>query len=292
MSTLVLDKPNTEPKIDRNPGEDHTRDLYIAGTPAPSVTGFEAVGDAEIAQYHEDGLLVIRDAFTPAEVETAMAGLQNLILGHVPEFTDIEFEKKAAARLASLTDDERQDAVRKLMWFTPWEDRLKAMSHHPALTALLTRLLGAAPHLFQDMALLKPPQIGREKPWHQDHAYFDYPLGTPICGVWIALDPATTENGCMFFQKSGHKEGIIPHFNRRDWQICDTQTQGRMSVAAELAPGSLVVFDGLIPHGTPANLSGQRRRALQFHYAPVGIPHIPTEERLAAFGSEGRNVSC
>ncbi len=281
-----------EPKVDANPAEVYARDLYLAGAPAPSVTGFDGVGDAELAQYREDGLLVIRDAFTPVEVQAAMAGLLNLILGHVPEFTDIEFEGKAAARLSSLTEDERQDAVRKLMRFTAYEDRLSGMSHHPALTALLTRLLGAPPQLFQDMALLKPPQIGREKPWHQDHAYFDYPLGTPICGVWIALDPATTENGCMFFQRGGHKEGVIPHFNRRDWQICDSETQDKVSVAAELSPGSLVVFDGLIPHGTPANQSGQRRRALQFHYAPVGIPHIPTEERLAAFGSEGRNVFC
>ena len=26
---------------------------------------------------------------------------------------------------------------------------------------------------FQSTALLKPPRVGREKPWHQDHAYFD-----------------------------------------------------------------------------------------------------------------------
>ena len=56
------------------------------------------------------------------------------------------------------------------------------------------------------MALLKPPR-GREKPWHQDHAYFNLPLDTPIVGVWIALDEATPENGCMHVIPGSHREG-------------------------------------------------------------------------------------
>jgi ectoine hydroxylase-related dioxygenase (phytanoyl-CoA dioxygenase family) len=62
-----------------------------------------------------------------------------------------------------------------------------------------------------------------ETPWHQDHAYFNLPEGTPVVGVWIALDDATPENGCMHFIPGGHREGPIAHFNRRDWQICDEE---------------------------------------------------------------------
>ena len=47
------------------------------------------------------------------------------------------------------------------------------------------RLIGGRPELFQDMALVKPAH-GREKPWHQDHAYFNVAIGTPIVG---RLDP-------------------------------------------------------------------------------------------------------
>jgi hypothetical protein len=97
--------------------------------------------------------------------------------------------------------------------------------------------------MFQDMALLKPPMLGREKPWHQDHAYFDYPLGTPIVGVWIALDEATVENGCMQFLPGQHRDPII-HFQRRDWQICDSTILGRESVAAPLKPGGILAVCG------------------------------------------------
>jgi len=279
-------------KFDGNPGAAHAPELYTGDIVGTSVSGFGSVGEAELAQFEATGLLVIEDAFSPAEVAAAKEGLRDLIMGRVLDFHEIEFEAKAAERLSQLSEDDRQDAVRKLMWFTGHEPRLNALAAHPSLIALLTRLLGFPPQMFQDMALLNPPQIGREKPWHQDHAYFDYPVGTPIVGAWIALDEATLENGCMRFQLGGHRAGVIPHFQRRDWQICDTEILGKPVVAAPLKPGGLLLFDGLLPHGTPTNHSGQRRRAVQFHYAPQSVSKTAPEDRLAAFGSEGKNVSC
>lgn len=48
-----------------------------------------------------------------------------------------------------------------------------------------------------DMVLLKPPRVGREKPWHQDMAYYKFQPGTKVVGVWVALDEASVENGSM-----------------------------------------------------------------------------------------------
>jgi phytanoyl-CoA hydroxylase len=178
------------------------------------------------------------------------------------------------------------------MWFVDYDERLKAMSEHPSLLALLKRLMGAAPELFQDMALIKPPRIGREKPWHQDVAYFDVPANTHVIGVWIALDDVTPENGCMHILPGGHLTGPRLHFKRRDWQICDADMLGQIVLAAPLPPGGCLLFHGLLPHGTPPNRSPHRRRALQFHYRPVGTPAVADEERLAVFGGEGKNVTC
>ena len=145
--------------------------------------------------------------------------------------------------------------------------------------------------MFQDMALLKPPS-GREKPWHQDKAYFTYTKETPVVGVWIAIDAATTENGCMRLRTGTHRAGPMIHFQRRDWQICDTDARDGEVVAAPLQPGGLLLFDGLLQHGTPYNPTGQRRRAVQYHYAPASAQKTADEERLALFGSEGKNVQC
>jgi phytanoyl-CoA hydroxylase len=235
----------------------------------------------------------VRNAFTASETADALQGLLDLIAGSRPDFAGIYFEAKARDLLPSLSAEQRQDAVRKLWQFVDFDARLKALSHHPKLFTVIRTLLGdKVPQMFQDMALIKPPRLGREKPWHQDKAYFDYPLGTPVVGVWIALDEATVENGCMQLLPGRHKEGPIVHFERRDWQICDDQVLGTPSVAAPLKPGGLLLFDGLLPHGTPHNSSPKRRRALQYHYAPADTVKDATEERLRNFGSEGKNVTC
>lgn len=81
---------------------------------------------------------------------------------------------------------------------------IKALAEHPLLLDVITRLLGEEPKMFQNMGLIKPPHLGREKPWHQDKAYFEYPVALPVVGVWIALDEATVANGCMHVQPQGH----------------------------------------------------------------------------------------
>ena len=123
-------------------------------------------------------------------------------------------------------------------------------------------------------------------------AYFNLPLDTTVVGVWIALDEATPENGCMMVIPGSHKQGAALHFQKRDWQICDTDVYNDGAVAVPLMPGSLLFFHGLIHHGTPANRSDKRRRALQFHYRAKSVQPTSEADRLAIFGSEGTDVTC
>jgi phytanoyl-CoA hydroxylase len=270
-------------------------DLYDFKGLARHITGFDAFGDEHAAFFREQGYLVVHQAFTPAEVAGALDGLLDLIEGKNLDFIrskGIQFETKARDLLPALTRDQRQDYVRKLNQYVNYEPRLKAMAEHPQLQRVVTRLLGgAAPELFANQAMLKPPLIGREKPWHQDHAFFNVPMGTPVVGCWIALDEALPENGCMHIIPGGHKAPIV-HFKRRDWQICDDHVDTGGIVAVPLQPGGVLFFDGLLPHGTPPTRSPHRRRALQFHFIPDRTGRIAEEERMAVFGSEGKDVTC
>jgi len=272
--------------------EMHDPALYRIGRIANKLNGLESVDDVAIDEYHRTGFLAIENAFAGREVQAALDGLVSLIMGRVPEFEGIWFESKAKEILPSLNAEQRQDAVRKLGFFVDHDPGLNAMAFHPKLMPIIKKLVGGTPTLFQDMALVKPPRLGREKPWHQDHAYFAYPLGTRIVGVWIALDEATVENGCMHLLEGGHKLGPKIHFKRRDWQICDEEVMGCEAVAVPLKPGGLLLFDGLMPHGTPHNNSDQRRRAIQYHYAPDTAQKVEDEYRLKVFGSEGKDVTC
>lgn len=276
-----------------DPGaEAHDPRLYETSALAPVVDGLDNITDEHISFYQQEGYLAVENALTPDEVASARDGLSDLIHGKNPDFTRIMWEAGAKDRLSELSGEERLDAVRKLFHFVDYDARLKAASENPRLLAVIERLLGERSKMIQDMALIKPPRMGREKPWHQDKAYFDFPLESKVVGVWIALDAATLENGCMRVQPQGHQRGAVIHFKRRDWQICDSEIIGQPCVAAPLKPGGLLLFDGLLPHGTPTNFSASRRRALQFHYAGVSAQKTSMQERLDHFGSEGKNVTC
>ncbi len=282
---------SAESAFDHLSATDYDPALYSPDSLAAGIDGLAAWDEVATAQYRDLGFVVIRGALDPATVQTAREAMVDLVMGRVAGYVGVQFESWAKDQLDQLDADARLGAVRKLMHFNDHEPRFKAIAEDSALIRIITRLLGHTPYMSQDMALLKPPG-GREKPWHQDNAYFNLPEGTPVTGVWIALDQATPENGCMHFVPGSHRDGPVVHFKRRDWQICDTDILGRPCVAAPVEPGDCIIFDGLVHHGTPHNPTNTRRRSLQFHYVPEGTPKTDDADRLRVFGSEGKNVTC
>jgi len=273
--------------------DEYPEGLYHYDALAKPVENFDAVGEAEIEFFLQNGYLAIDNAFDAQEVKDALDGMLYLLSGANPKFTGVMYEQKSqGVDVMTMSVEQRQDYVRKFMYFTPYDTRLDALAHHPRLLDVVTRIMNEPPILFQDMALLKPPHIGREKPWHQDHAYFDLPLETIVLGVWIALDEATTENGCMIVIPGSHRQGPVVHFKRRDWQICDTEVNNQQAIAVPLKPGGCLLFHSLMHHGTPTNNSGLRRRAVQYHYRPQSSPVTSEEERMKIFGGDVRGATC
>lgn len=279
-------------QFDQEKGGSYRDDLYNPQAIAPKVDIATALKAPAREHYNRHGWLSVKGLLDTKQLVAAKAAIDDLILGRVPVFSGVSFEKSSVETIEDMTAEQRYDAVRKLYDFVPHEDRLASIALGDRITAICRHLLECDVRLFQDMALLKPPRGGREKPWHQDHAFFNYPLSTRIVGVWIAVDEATIANGCMQVLDGGHLLGPIHHFRRRDWQICDTDMEGRQSVAFPLEPGDAMFFDGLLPHGTPSNNSAQRRRALQFHYMDAEAHAADEAERLALFGGEGAGATC
>ncbi|MDE2775995.1 MAG: phytanoyl-CoA dioxygenase family protein [Chloroflexota bacterium] len=255
------------------------------------IDGFAKVTDADIEAFHTLGFMVIHNAIDRAAIEAGRAAIHDLILSH--DNDNIMVESVVGERFFELPDEERLDSVRKMMPVVPFDTRMQAASENAALLDLLGRIMGERADLSQDQAMLKPPRIGREKPWHQDMAYFDYPTETTIVGAWIALDEASAENGCMMVIPGSHRDGPMPHWTRRDWQICDTDVRLGEIAAVPLPPGGCLLFHCLLHHGTPPTRSNRRRWALQFHYCPASVNRLPnSDQRLSVFGTDGLEVTC
>jgi phytanoyl-CoA hydroxylase len=246
-------------------------------TPLPSL---DAVDDDAIDAFRRDGFIAVANAFDPAEVQ----GYRDAITAAVEADDDGKVARRVVhyeagtdrPTMAALPMPERELAVRKLFTFKDDLPDLVAAAYHPALRDTCERLLGEPVRLVQEMALLKPPGGGAEKPWHQDTAYFRLNNPEAVIGTWTALDDADPENGCMHVVPGSHRAGPKPHYHDRDCQLPDDTIEMDQIVAVPLKPGGAMFFSGLLHHGTPPNRSSRRRRALQFHY--LGESGMMTED--------------
>src|SRR5438034_9660408 len=115
-------------------------ELYNCTTISEGISGFEAIEERHIVQYHEQGFLAIHNAFAPDDIANAKQALLDLIVGRNPDFQGIEFEAAAQEILPSLAPEQREDAVRKLMDFGAYDSRLERIAEDSALLALVARL--------------------------------------------------------------------------------------------------------------------------------------------------------
>ncbi len=61
-------------------------------------------------------------------------------------------------------------------------------------------------------AIMKPAQHGTSTPWHQDEAYACMPgHDAHSCAIWMALQDATIENGCLWYVPGSHHGQLRAH---------------------------------------------------------------------------------
>lgn len=259
--------------------------MQIAAEPAP-------LSAADIARFRRDGFVVLPAVLGPRHVDACIQALTDLATGALPSSeTSLMFESAAPADTA-----DRAQKIRKYMDFTEDAPALKAAANSRTLHLALDQLLGQGRVLFQEMALVKPPRIGSEKPWHQDAAYFRLTDPALIAGVWIALDPALAQNGCMELVPGSHLAGGMPHIHENDFNRCRIQPDHRRAaerVAVEMQPGDALLFHSLVHHYTAPNTSDLRRRAIQFHYHQNGAIWGDLEQHRRHFHfADGSYAGC
>jgi hypothetical protein len=277
-------------------------------TQTPDCSLFSApqtLSPQQIKQCRRDGFIAFKDVLSTQEVEKCKAALTELVQRVAngphekkgPFWTlpgsrfGVQFE---AGYVPQSEDADVELQVRKLMWYADQHPQLQFCAReHPRIIGVLESLLGPSPTMFQDMALVKPPFIGSEKPWHQDNAYFSVTPLDSVLGVWIALDEATAANGCMHVLRGGHQLGALRHFHGRDCEIMPQRVDESQALAVPLPPGGAMFFYGMLPHQTPPNSSPDRRRALQFHYRSASSQVVPRDEYDRIYAeADGTPASC
>lgn len=121
--------------------------------------------------------------------------------------------------------------------------------------------------VFRTMFMNKAAGQGTWLPWHQDR--WTQLNQDPLLTVWIPLDPATIENGCVQILPGSHQQGLI---NPEHPSGFLTPEQSESCLASrevcylELEPGDLAVLHNHLLHASDVNHTTQHRRALSVCY--------------------------
>ncbi|XP_045923406.1 phytanoyl-CoA dioxygenase domain-containing protein 1 isoform X2 [Micropterus dolomieu] len=136
-----------------------------------------------------------------------------------------------------------------------YEPLYKKVTHSPKVQGIAKKLGLVSPVILQSMYIFKQPGIGGEVTPHQDATFlYTEPLGR-VMGLWIALEDATINNGCLWFIPGSHN-----NFTGREQTYDDEKF-----VAAPVKKGGVVLIHGEVVHRSAENTSEDSRHVYTFH---------------------------
>lgn len=224
------------------------------------------ISQQQIDTYCENGFVIIKDFLTPEELERWRAAVDAAI--------DARGKERILGRKEKLADDSYYNNVfvqRVNLW----------MDNEPIRNLILDRRIGRMAarlagvdgvRIWHDQALVKQPWANPTG-WHLDNPYWSFHSRDAIT-IWVALDDATLENGCLWFLPGTHKSatfdnvGIGPNIG--DLFKVYPQWRAIKAVPAPMKAGSCSFHNALLAHGAGPNFTPGWRRAMTCAYMPDG----------------------
>ncbi|MBU3739019.1 MAG: phytanoyl-CoA dioxygenase family protein [Rhodoferax sp.] len=225
-----------------------------------------------VAQYWDQGYAIVRGVFSAAEMREAQAESRRIY--------DLGLQHHATWRHQNVLFEILPEAyagrryVLQAHWYAWFSPLFEAMRRDPRVLAVMEPLLGRDIRQVAQQIHWKPPGATRSSGYrfHQDlrfrerqDAYRD--LMQSYINTGLAIDPATSENGCLQVFPGSHRKGYLGLAD--DGPIMKGSTQNDELKAAgldpaqvvqiELEPGDLALWGLLTVHGSQVNRSARDR---------------------------------
>lgn len=143
---------------------------------------------------------------------------------------------------------------------------------HPKVLEVLTAVVSPNVKCMQSMLFVKAPGKAGQS-WHQDEFYIPT-RDKSLIGVWIAIDDATVDNGCLWIipgsQQPGYMFARVPSSNDEYADVDTVDVSGydpEQVIPVPVSKGSVVFFNGYTLHSSKRNKTEDCfRTALVNHY--------------------------
>ena len=219
------------------------------------------ITDEDVAHFKTKGWLRMDAITTPDEVERLRGIFDRL------------FEERAGWERGRSFDmvgnDAREQKPRlaQILRPTDFAPELNDIAFRANAMEIARRLLGPGTEPWFEHAILKPARDGAATPWHQDEAHrYDAEVAYEQLSIWMPLQPATEENGCISYITGSHQGPVLEHRPlggdpRKPALECIGNFDPALAEPCPLPPGGAAIHHGRTIHGAGANATDAPRRA-------------------------------
>lgn len=220
---------------------------------------------AQVAEFESQGYLRGAKMLADAQVEELRAEIDRVI---------DQRERKDIPQPVLCHNFTHNDATPVWQIVNIWEasPAFAQLIQHPVIGEEMAQLTGAtALRIWHDQIQYKPAATGGINMWHQDAPL--WPILAPMTEVtaWVALDDVDVDNGCMSMVPGSHLWGDQIEVLRywKDY-VADVPKEFKgHKVTVKTCPvkkGEVHYHHALTWHGSHANTSGRKRRAIALHF--------------------------
>ncbi|GJP30672.1 hypothetical protein CLOM_g4528 [Closterium sp. NIES-68] len=273
----------------------------------------EGLTEAQKQQYLDQGFLVVEDFVSADDCARMMRRIDELLEGFDPASVNI-FSTRDQARL---TNDHFLDSARRVSFFfeekafdadkklvKPKKLAINKVGHalhdldsvfgplsRSSKVSSLCKSLGFhRPLPVQSMYIFKQPGIGGEVVPHQDSSFLY--TDPPSCvGVWVAVQDATVENGCLYALPGSHRDPLARRFVRdgKGGVVFDAPSPTydlSQFVPLPVKAGTAVILHGQLVHFSYENKSPVSRHAYSMHIVESDGAAYPSDNWLQVAPSD------
>ena len=204
-----------------------------------------------LEEYRRNGYIVEKGLFDKEEVG----------LLHRAAKEDRQLDQHSFGR-----GDGEGGTVRLSLWNHPGDTIYGMFARCESIVNSAEAILEGEVYHYHSKMIMKDARVGGAWAWHQDYGYWYqngvlFPL---LTSAFIAVDPATRENGCMQVLKGSHLLGRIDHVLTGDQAGADMErvreAEKRLElVYVEMQPGDVLFFDANLLHRSDQNRSENPR---------------------------------